>query len=240
MASLGPLGASWGPLGAEGLVFQFLVPLLGLSWARLGGPFGLSWAALGPCWVPLGPSWGRLGQSWGRLGGSWGRLREVLGASWTLLERREAESVKTSKTFKNLWKSHDFCFLGLSWEASWRHPEASWRHLGPSGGNIWRLGIIFRRLGALLGCLGGLFGRFWPVFGLSWARLGPAEQLPGAAGNSRELPRVPGSSRKLLGNWGSGPLRALQPHYFSWLQGCMSLGALHYVLKARWWICDLL
>ena len=37
--SLGPLGASWGPLGAEGSIFQFFVPLLGLSWARLGTLF---------------------------------------------------------------------------------------------------------------------------------------------------------------------------------------------------------
>ena len=36
-ASCGPLGASWGPLGAEGSICHFVVPLLGPSWARLGG-----------------------------------------------------------------------------------------------------------------------------------------------------------------------------------------------------------
>ena len=82
-ASLGPLGASLGHLGAEGSIFQFFVPLLGPSWARLGGLLG------------------RLGRLLGRLGALLGRLGAVLGASWAVLERREAENTKTTKSFQN-------------------------------------------------------------------------------------------------------------------------------------------
>ena len=190
-----------------------------LRFPSLGPLLGPSRGSLGPSWGPLGPSWGRLGGLLGRLGASGRRKRE------------------NPPNLPKFMESLVFCVLEPSWEASWRHPGASWRLLGPSGGNLGRLGAIFRRLGALLGCLGGLLGRSWPVFGLSWARLGPAEQLPGAAGNSRELPRVSGSARERPGAPGTPGVRALKnltTPRFSWLQSCMSLGALHYVLKARW------
>ena len=73
-ASLGPLGASWGPFGAErwslrfvfpffdllGAIVNRLVRLLGRPEAllgRLGALLGASWAVLERFWEPLGRSW---------------------------------------------------------------------------------------------------------------------------------------------------------------------------------------
>ena len=83
-ASFGPLGgllgASWepagglgGPPGAEGLKYQFGLPLLGPSC----GPLGPSWGHLG---LSLGPR----GLCWGSLVGLLGRLGDLM-ALWVFL-----------------------------------------------------------------------------------------------------------------------------------------------------------
>eukprot|EP00959_Pyramimonas_sp_CCMP1952_P380038 7961286-Pyramimonas_sp.AAC.1 len=64
---LGPPGAPWGLL--EGLLVESstcrcVLPLLGPSWAALGGSLGLSWAVLRASGAVLGRSWGPLGPSW--------------------------------------------------------------------------------------------------------------------------------------------------------------------------------
>ena len=145
-ASFKPLGASWGPLGAEGWVFQFVVSLRSPSWARLGsllgclvrllgrlgGPLGPSWAALGPSGGPLGapsaalgPSGGPLEPSWGRRRDLWGRLGAVLGASRAVLERRKGEKAKMpKKTSNKQMKINDFGLAGPSWVVSWAVRDA--------------------------------------------------------------------------------------------------------------------
>ena len=197
---LGSLGASWGPLGAS----WGLLGSLGASWGPLGASWGPllepSWGPLRPSWRPLGLSWGPLGLFGGRLGRLLGRLGAILGASWAVLERREAKIARTPKTFKNQWKSNDFCLLGPSWEASWRPLGASWRPLGPSGGHLGRLRAIFRRLWALFDRLDGPPRRPWPVLGPSWAR-GPSRRP------TRKTPEAPGRAQKRPGIWGCGPLR---------------------------------
>ena len=173
------MGASWGLLGpSPGAVLGASSAVLGASWAVLEP----SWAVWGPSWAPLGPSWENLGGLLGGLGASGSQNRENL------------------KTFKNQWKSNDFCFLGPSWEASWRPLGASWRPLGPSGGHLGRLRAICRRLWALFDRLDGPPRRPWPVLGPSWAR-GPSRRL------TRETPRAPKSAQERPGIWGSGPLR---------------------------------
>ena len=82
-AVLGPLGASLGifffaapdgglggPLRAEGLRCQFVLPLSGYSWVLrpFWGPLGLSWGSPGPFrssleGLPPGPYWGDIGGS---------------------------------------------------------------------------------------------------------------------------------------------------------------------------------
>ena len=130
---------------------------------------------LEPSWGPLGPSWRRLGPSWGPLGPLWvppgslrGRLRAIWGASWAVLERREAEEARTPKSFKNRLEINDFSswgplgsapggFLGRlagllgrleAVKASWTDRSAIRGPLGPSWGP----------LGAVLACLGAFFG----------------------------------------------------------------------------------
>eukprot|EP00959_Pyramimonas_sp_CCMP1952_P002832 58554-Pyramimonas_sp.AAC.1 len=59
----------------------------------------------------LEPSWGPLRLSWRPLGGLLGHLGAVLGASWPVLERREADKARTPKSFKKLTEIDDFCSL---------------------------------------------------------------------------------------------------------------------------------
>ena len=133
-ASSESLGASWGPLGAQGSKCPFGSLVWAPSWSRLGGLLGRIGGLLGR----LGALLGRLGAL---LGASWAVLGRELEASWVVLERREAEKARIPKSFKNLRKSNDFCFLGTSWQGSWRPLGASWRPFGPSGGHLgpsWR------------------------------------------------------------------------------------------------------
>ena len=179
-------------------------------------------------WEPLGLFWGPLGLFGGRLGRLLGHLGAILRASWAVLERREAQIARTPKTFKNQWKSNDFCFLGPSWEASWRPLGASWRPLGPSGGHLGRPGAIFRRLLVLFDRLDGPPRRPLARFGT----LVGEGTVPGAnAGNfprAQPRPAAPGN----LGVWAPKKLQ------FWTSRGCMSLGALHFVPRARWRICE--
>ena len=138
-AVLGPLGASFGPLGRLlGRLGGLLGPLWGLLGAFWGG--GLDFSVLGSPLEPLlGPSWGllvRLGRHLGRLGGPLGpfrgrlgsfvgRLGAILGASWAVLERPEAEKARTQKTLKKHMKFNDFGSSGPSWEVCWRLLGAS-------------------------------------------------------------------------------------------------------------------
>ena len=142
--------ASWGPRGSAlggllerlGAVLSVLEPPRGFVGPRARdfvscSPSGFllepSWAPLGPSWMPLGLSWSPLGPSWGPLGSLLGPLGAILEASWAVLGRREHEKVETLKSAQNLRKNNEFCFLGLSW-------ECSWRPLGASGGHLGRLG----------------------------------------------------------------------------------------------------
>ena len=87
--------------------------------------------------------------------------------------------------------------------------------------------VVSERRGALVGRLDGLLM-------LALGAPGSIRERPGAHGSSGESARAPENPRESLGKPGSGPLKTFQPLYLSGLQGCMSLGALHYVLKARW------
>ena len=174
----GPLGVSfWASLGPRG-------PLLGASWGPLEaswGSLGASWggsldlsvrvpplgALLRRYWGPLWPFWNPLGPSWGPRGGHLGRLGAVIGASWSVLERRKLEKSRTPKTLKITMKINDLGILEASWEASWSALGASWRPLGPSWGHLGRLGALLGRLGGLLGPLGRFLGPSWPVLGPS-------------------------------------------------------------------------
>ena len=141
VASVGPLQGLFGPLGGKGSTYQFASPP---SWAPLGGLLGL-----GPPWVVLG--------------GLLGSLGAIVGASWAVLKRREAEKTRTPKPFNNLRRSMIFASPGPFWECSWSFLGASRRRLGPSGGNLGRPEVIFWRFEALLGCLSGLLRPSWPV-----------------------------------------------------------------------------
>ena len=72
----------------------------------------MSWAVLGLSWTILESSGTVLGPSWAVLG--FGRLEAIFETSGAVLERREAEKVRTPKSIKNLRKIIVFCFLGLS------------------------------------------------------------------------------------------------------------------------------
>eukprot|EP00959_Pyramimonas_sp_CCMP1952_P040100 838293-Pyramimonas_sp.AAC.1 len=88
-ASWGPLGASWGPLGAEGSKWPF------------GCPFGFflravlraSWAVFEAFWAALGPSWAVFGAVLEAFFGCFGAMLAVL-------ERREVEKARSSKSFR--------------------------------------------------------------------------------------------------------------------------------------------
>ena len=89
-AVLGVLGRSFG----DGWDFQFVVPLLGPSWGRLGALLGRLGRLLGRLGALLGGLGALLGASWAVLGWSWG----LLGG---LLERRKSEKARKPKTFKH-------------------------------------------------------------------------------------------------------------------------------------------
>ena len=97
------------------------------------------------------------------------RLGAILGASWVVLERREAETARMPKSFNHLRKINDFCLLGTSW-------QGSWRPLGASGSHLGRFGAILWRIGALLDHIEGLLGASWLFLGLSG---GPRGRRPG-------------------------------------------------------------
>ena len=44
-----------------------------------------------------------------------GCLGAILEASWVVLERREAETARMPKSFKNQWEINVLCLLGTSW-----------------------------------------------------------------------------------------------------------------------------
>ena len=172
--------ASWGSLGsALGGLLERLEAILGVLEPPRGfvgprardfvscSPSGFllepSWAPLGPSWMPLGLSWSPLGPSWGPLGSLLGPLGAILEASWAVLGRREHEKVETLKSAQNLMKNNEFCFLGLSWECSWRPLGASGGHLGRLGAFLWHLGTLLNHLGDL----GGFLAASWPLLGLS-------------------------------------------------------------------------
>ena len=99
--------------------------------------------------------------------------------------------------------------LGASW-AVLRPSWASWKALRPSRG--------------LLGSSWGLFGALFARFGALLGGVTVPEAHATHPGSARERPAAPGKP----GVWA---LKKLQ----SWTsQGCMSLGALHFVPRARW------
>ena len=89
-----------------------------------------------------------------------GLLGAVLGASLAVVERREAETAETLKSFKNLRKNYDFRLSGPSWDASRSSLGASWGPLGPS-----------------LGCLGPILGHLGDI----WAVLEGSSRPPEAS-----------------------------------------------------------
>ena len=144
---------------------------------------GVAWAILGSSWADLRPSWQPHWLSWGYLGGLLGRLG--------LSDTQAGESLTT----KTKLKEHQsfFCFLGLSWRASWSSFGelpwsfgASWCRLGRLGGLLARLTPSEAVLGASLGLLSAFWTRFGFVLGSSWESLGrswgPLGQTWGALG----------------------------------------------------------
>eukprot|EP00959_Pyramimonas_sp_CCMP1952_P175870 3674986-Pyramimonas_sp.AAC.1 len=92
-------------------------------------------------WAILGPSCGRFGGLFGPFEGHLGSLfcdhGAILGGSWVVSGRREAEQTQVPKSFKHLKSINDFGLFGPSW-------MPSWEPLGPS----------LRPLKGLLGRLG--------------------------------------------------------------------------------------
>ena len=124
--------------------------------------------------LPLGALLGRLSEL------SWG----LLGASWAVVERREAETAETLKPFKNLREIDDFCLSGPSGDASRSSLGASWGPLWPSLGC---LGPILGHLGAIWAVLGGSSRppeASWGPLGASCGPLGPSWALQGRSGHS--------------------------------------------------------
>ena len=153
--------------------------------------------------------------SWDPLGGLLGRLGAILGASWAVLERREAEEARTPKSFKKQLEINEFSLLGPSWECSWRPLGASCRPFGPFGRHLGRLGAIVRRVGAFLDCSESL-GLTTEVQGIA---RGSSQQPPRASG---ELPGAARSRRaglEIAGpGWESGGPGLKQPYNSSALQ----------------------
>ena len=109
-ASPGPLGSSWGPIGAESSIFRFVFPLLGPSWGPPGailGRLGRLLAVLEPSWAVLGPCWGPLGPSRGHLGDLLGDLGAILGASWAVgrPKRRKCQNLSKPNRKLMIWAS---------------------------------------------------------------------------------------------------------------------------------------
>ena len=94
-----------------------------------------------------------------------------------------------------------FCFLGLSWEASWGPLGPSWRLQEPSSGQLGRLGAIFRGLGVLWERLVGLFGPSLPVMGPSCLVLAMGTRGLMGAGEHGEQGMFHGRSFRLLCIW---------------------------------------
>ena len=101
--------------------------------------------------------------------------------------------------------------------------ETSWGPLVLSCSRLGHIGAIFGRRGAFLDRLGGLLELSWPVLEPSGLRNSHARN-PGSA---RKRPGAPRSARA-GGVWAPKKLQS------STSRGCMSLGALHYVPRARW------
>ena len=83
------------------------------------------------------------------------------------------------------------------------------------------------RLEAMLGVLERYFGDSgpsWTVLGASWGTLVPSWGPPGPEKVTRQTPAAPGRARPRPG----------APEKSGVSQNCVSPGALHYVLKARW------
>eukprot|EP00959_Pyramimonas_sp_CCMP1952_P427240 8947866-Pyramimonas_sp.AAC.1 len=57
----------------------------------------------------LGRSWGPLGPYGGHLRGLLGCLGPMLGASWTVLDRRESETTRTPKSDQNQMTINALC-----------------------------------------------------------------------------------------------------------------------------------
>ena len=103
-ASRRPLGLSWGPLGAESSIFQFVFPLLAPSWGLLGASFSL-----------LQRLWGRLEALLGHLGALSGPPGSVLERFGSLLDGLGASERRKSEKAKNLEKTNEnqrFWLLG--------------------------------------------------------------------------------------------------------------------------------
>ena len=140
------------------------------------------------------------------------------------MERGKAEKAKTLKSFNNLRKINDFGLLGPSWEASWGVLEASWAVWGPSWASWSDLSSALSPFQSSGRPPEAALGRFWPLVGERSVPEADAT-IPESA---QERPRAPGN----LGVWAPKKLQ------FWTSRGCMSLGALHFVLKARWRILE--
>ena len=154
-----------------------------------------------------------LGASWAVLGESWGPL----GRSWSVGKPKSREPQKPSKT-----NGKAMIF-------------ASWGPLGrPLGGFLGCLGGLLGLLGAILGVLersfvgSGPFSIVWtaPRGGLGpfWGPRGRGDRPGGPRDKPQKRPAAPGN----LGVWAPKKLQ------FWTSRGCMSLGALHFVPRARW------
>ena len=142
---------------------------------RLGSLLEPFWGPLRLSWRPLGRYWGPLASFWSPLGGLLGHLEAVLGASWPVLERREADKARMPKSIKNLREMHDFCPLGPSWECPWRHLGAFWKPLEPSGGFFGDLDRYFGDSGPSRTVLGAS----WGTLAASWGFSGPRNRPGG-------------------------------------------------------------
>ena len=150
-----------------------------------------------------------LGCLWAVLGATWAVLGQSwgpLGRSWSVGKPKSREPQKPSKPLEKL----RFLLLGALLEG------------------------LLGRLGAILGVLersfvgSGPFSIVWtaPRGGLGpfWGLRGRGDRPGGPRDKPRERPAAPGN----LGVW------ALKKLQFWTSRGCMSLGALHFVPRARW------
>ena len=147
------------------------------------------------------------------------------------MERREAKIARTQKTFKNKWKSNDFCVLGPSWEASWGVLEASWAVWGPSWASRGDLSSALGPPGSSGRPPGAALGRFGALVGERTIPEAHAEHPESA----QERPGAPG-------NPGVRPLKKLQP----WLLAVAAAAQQHSCepwgtpLRARGTVADYL